>query len=138
MEESVKISLWLTGDELPLEQITSILEIEPARMRKKAEWPVQNEFTCDEWVFDLKEFKCEDVEELFQKFIKIFGTKTEQIKRICSDYNCNVRIIVVIYMENTFQPYTCLSPNTIAFIHLIGAELIFDIYGYDGFDEEME
>lgn len=135
MEESVKISLYFTGDEIPLEQITSILKIEPTHMRKKTEWPMQNEFTCDEWAFNLKEINCADVERLFQKFIKIFETKAELIKKICSDYNCKVSILVVIYMENSSQPYTCLSANTIAFLYLIGAELTFDIYG---FDEEME
>lgn len=136
MEESVKISLWFLGDEMPLEQITSILEIEPTRMRKKAEWRIQNEYTCDEWRFDLEEIQCADVEILFQKFIKIFETKTELIKKICSDYNCKVSIVVVIYMENSSQPYTCLSANTIAFLHLIGTELTFDIYGFD--KEDME
>lgn len=131
MEESVTISLWFTGDEIPLEQITFILGIEPTRMRKKAEWPIQSEYTCDEWGFSLEEKECADVEILFQKFIKIFETKAELIKKICSDYNCKVSIIVVIYMENSSQPYTCLSTNTIAFLHLIGAELTFDIYGYD-------
>ena len=131
MESSVKLSLWFTGDEIPLEKITSILEIEPTHSRKKADWRMQNEFTCDEWVFDLKEMNCSDVEELFQKFIGIFAQKTKSIKDICCNYNCKASIILVIHMENSSQPYTILSPKTIAFLNSINAEFIIDIYGYE-------
>ncbi|MEE1125487.1 MAG: DUF4279 domain-containing protein [Acutalibacteraceae bacterium] len=131
IESSVKLSLWFTGDEIPLEKITSILETEPAHSRKKSDWRMQNEFTCDEWVFDLKEINCSDVEELFQKFIGIFAPKTNSIKNICCDYNCKASIILVIHMENCSQPYTILSPDTIAFLHSINAEFVIDIYGYD-------
>lgn len=131
MESSVKLSLWFTGDEIPLEKITSILEIEPTHSRKKTEWRMQNEFTCDEWVFDLKKMNCSDVEELFQKFIGIFAQKTKSIKDICCNYNCKASIILVIHMENSSQPYTILSPKTIAFLNSINAEFIIDIYGYE-------
>lgn len=131
IENSVKLSLWFTGDEIPLEKITSILEIKPTHSRKKTDWRMQNEFTCDEWVFDLKEMNCSDVEELFQKFIGIFAKKTKSIKAICCDYNCKATIILVIHMENCSQPYTALSSSTIAFLHSINAEFIIDIYGYE-------
>jgi hypothetical protein len=137
MENSVKISLSFTGDEIPFEKITNILEVNPTYTRKKAEWRIQNEFTTDEWVFDFKEMNCTDVEKLFVNFIKIFELKSEQIKNICRDYKCEVYVIVVIHMENCAQPYTWLSPNTIGFLHSINTTLVLDIYGYDTVDHNL-
>lgn len=74
MENSTKISLCFNGDEVPLEKITSILEVEPTYVRK---------------------------------------------------------IIIVIHMENCAQPYIVLSPDTINFLHLINAEIVMDVWGYD-------
>ena len=134
MEESVKISLYIGGNEIPLERITSVLEIEPTIIRKKTEWTAVNGFSCDEWIFELKKFKeinCPDIEEVFQNFIDIFGQKTDIIKSICHNYDCKISVIVVIHMENSTQPYISLSPDTILFLHNINAELIFNIWGYD-------
>lgn len=55
MEKSVKISLCFSGNEVSHEKITSILEIETISIRKKSEWRIQNEYTCDEWKFTLRE-----------------------------------------------------------------------------------
>lgn len=131
MENSVKITLCFSGDEVPLETISAILEIEPTSTRKKSEWRVQNEYACDEWEFQLKEMVCPDVEKLFREFIEMFRYKIDDIKRICHDYNCTVSIVVVIHMENCAQPYTFLSPGTIDFLCSINAEIIMDIWGYD-------
>lgn len=133
-EESVKISLYIGGDEIPLERITSMLEIEPTITRKKAEWNADNGFSCDEWIFELKKFKeinYPDIEEIFRKFIGIFKQKTDIIKNICSNYDCRISVIVVIHMENSTKPYISMSPYTISFLHNINAELIFNIWGYD-------
>ena len=68
MEESVKICLYIGGDEIPLERITSVLEIEPTITRKKTEWNAANGLSCNEWIFELKKFKeinCPDIEEVF-------------------------------------------------------------------------
>lgn len=134
MEESVKISLYIGGDEIPLERITSVLEIEPTITRKKTEWNAANGFSCDEWIFELKKFKeinCPDIEEVFQNFIGIFEQKADIIKSICNNYDCRISVIVVIHMENSTQPYISMSPYTISFLHNINAELIFNIWGYD-------
>ena len=134
MEESVKISLYMEGDEIPLDRITSMLEIEPTILRKKTEWKADHGFSCDEWIFELKKMKeinCPDIEEMFQKFIGIFKQKTETIKSICNNCDCRIRVIVAIHMENSTKPYISMSPYTISFLHNINAELIFHIFGYD-------
>lgn len=131
MENSTKISLCFNGDEVPLEKITSILEVEPTYVRKKVEWRVQNEYSCDEWEFTLKEINCPDVEKLFRKIIKIFKNKTDKIKKVCHECNCTVCVTIVIHMENCAQPYIVLSSDTINFLHLINAEVVMDVWGYD-------
>lgn len=141
MENSTKISLCFSGDEVSLEKITSMLEIEPTYIRKKSAWRVQNEYSCDEWEFAIKEMNCSDVEKLFQKFIEIFKCKTEVIKRACNECNCTVCVMIVIHMENCAQPCFVLSTETINFLHLINAKIVMDIWGYDtgkgeGYDTE--
>lgn len=135
MENHVKISLLFTGDELPLETISAALDIIPTHKRKKAEWRIQNDFACDEWCMDLEKINCYDVDELFEKFIEIFENKTDLIKEICMEYNCEVYVMVVIYLDYSSRPYVCLSPETISFIHLIGAKLQFDIYEFEAEDD---
>lgn len=34
-------------------------------------------------------------------------------------------------MENCAQPYIALSSDTINFLHLINAEVVMDVWGYD-------
>lgn len=139
-EESVKIALYFGGEEIPLENITSVLETKPAISRKKGEWYAENGFSCDEWIFELKEFKkvnCPEIEEVFRKFIGIFGQKTDSIRNICRDYNCRVSVIVVIHMENSTRPDISMSPDTLSFLHKINAELIVNIWGYDTEEDEI-
>lgn len=104
MENSTKISFCFSGNDIPVEEITSVLELEPAIMRKKEEWNAENGFSCDEWIFEIKKIKeinCPDIEEVFREFIKILGQKTDIIKGICHKYMCRVSVIVVIHMENS-------------------------------------
>jgi hypothetical protein len=129
-ENSVKISLCFEGKSIELDDITSILQINPTQTKKREEYRIQNEFALDSWVFSLKEMNCTDIEHLFKKTIEIFGEKTKEINDICEKFNCEVNVTLVVHMEQYSVPYLNLSKETINFLSTIKTNLTFDIYSY--------
>ena len=127
---SIKVSLYISGDELNFEKVTRKIGVVPTRTRTKDSFPPQA-LACNLWSVDIKEENCWGVSVVIEKVLEIFKGKESIINEVCTDYNLETSIEIVIHVQDGDSPEVVLPREVISFASMINAEIGFDLYCFE-------
>ena len=74
----VKVSFYMSGDDVDLDVLTEQIGIKPTKVRKKSEWPqvsISMGMAKDSWLLETEKEECIAVSTLFDKLQKILSQK---------------------------------------------------------------
>lgn len=127
----VKVSFYMSGDDVDLDILTEQIGIKPTKVRKKSEWPqvsISMGIAKDSWLLEMEKEECIAVSTLFDKLQKILFPKTDIIIALSEKYALEVSVTVVVEMEVGSGPELALTKENIVFLALVNAEVSFDLY----------
>lgn len=127
----VKVSFYMSGDDVDLDILTEQIGIKPTKVRKKSEWPqvsISMGIAKDSWLLEMEKEECIAVSTLFDKLQKILFPKTDIITALSKKYALELSVTIVVEMEVGSGPELVLTKENIAFLALVNAEVGFDLY----------
>lgn len=127
----VRVSLFLSGDHVPLNDITEEIGVLPTKVRKKEDFPVDSILAGvakDTWEFRTDKIECSVISTQLDKIKIIFGPKIEIIKDLSKRYLISVNIIIMVEAEMGEYPEFVLTRENIDFLSLLHSEIGFDLY----------
>lgn len=144
----IKTKAWIvvTGENLPFEEVTTVLGVVPTRRRRRGEFP-RPEFGRDEWVFEVVEMRptpsidhnpldgfpdYPDVMTSLDQIRTSIGNRAERFAAWRSSRPLEVGIGLSIHSEDDDMPLMTLSADFIRFIATLGADLSIDVYANEG------
>jgi len=126
----VKCELSVIGDGFDPKNLTSILEISPSSFWIKGDLipgKMRNRLdTC--WNYTTGEMETLSVEDVIDSIIGIFSDKIDTMMSFVREQNLQVKLFLVIRIEDGLSPSLFLNPKTISFFHAINAEVDIDLY----------
>ena len=131
MAPKVKVSSYMSGDDVDLDALTKQIGIKPTKVRKKAEWPqvsVSMGIAKDAWLLETEKEECKEVSVQLDKLQKFLFPKIDVILALREKYFLETSITIVVEMEAGDGPELVLTKDNIAFLALIDAEIGFDLY----------
>lgn len=131
MTPKVKVSFYLSGDEVDLDVLTEAIGIKPTKVRKKAEWPqvsISMGIAKDGWLLEIEKEACKAVSIQLDKLCKMLFPKIDVILTLSEKYSLKTSVTLVVEMEAGDGPELVLSKDNVAFLALINAEIGFDLY----------
>ena len=123
----IKAIFYFVGDEFNINDVTKKMNIVPTRARNKEDCPIK-EFAHTVWSLKTEKETCRAVSIQVEKLIKPLIGKEEIINEICSEYNIETEIIIVISMEGENKPEMVLTKEINSFVSSINAGVGFDLY----------
>lgn len=127
----VRVCLFLSGDDIPLHDITEKIGILPTEIRKKKDW-VQPSILAgiakDTWAFYTDKVECRAIQTQLDTLQTIFKQKTEQIRELIETYSIIVNVIIMVEAEINEYPELILTEENVEFLSSIHAEVGFDLY----------
>lgn len=102
-------------------------------MRTMEDWPEPSKavgLAHDLWVLSTDKEHNNSVSNYLQKLADLISGREEKIVEVCSQYNLEVNIEIVIHMDSISGPEIVLSKELMRLFASINAEVGFDIYTY--------
>lgn len=131
MTPKVKVSFYLSGDDVDLNVLTEEIGIIPTKVRKKTDWPqvsISMGIAKDSWLLETEKEECKAISNQFDKLCKILFPKADVILSLSEKYLLEASVTIVVEMEVGNGPELVLSKENVAFLSLINAEIGFDLY----------
>ena len=133
------LKLWIGGEGLRLDEITSILKIQPTYSYKKGDTHYDKytkktiTYVEDCWMFAKKEIETEQLEQEMLRFIALFENNTEYIKSLAKKFK--VFLWLSVYPESE-QYNVHLSHKVVEAIYKLGVPIDIEVADlrafYDG------
>mgnify|MGYP005759862513 CR=1 FL=1 len=127
----VKVSLFFSGNNIPLNDIASKIGISPTQVCKKEDWPfasVLAGIAKDTLLFSTNKKECTAISTQIDEIQMMFTPKIEIIQNLIKSYALSVNIIVMVETEIGEYPELILTIENIDFLSSIHAEIGFDLY----------
>ena len=127
----VRVSLFLSGNNIPLDDITKKIGILPTKVREKKDWPQSSilaGIAKDTWEFRTDKMEYRDISTQLNEIQTIFGQKTKIIRELIEKYSLSINVIIMIEAEINEYPELILTKENIDFLSSIHAEVGFDLY----------
>lgn len=131
MTPKVKVSFYLSGDDVDLDVLTKEIGIKPTKVRKKEEWPqvsISMGIAKDGWLLETEKEDCKAISIQLDKLRKMLFPKVDVIVTLSEKYFLETSVTIVIEMEAGDGPELVLSKDNVAFLSRINAEIGFDLY----------
>lgn len=123
----IRVSFYILGDQLNVDEVGKKLDILPTRIRLKENFPVK-EFGTNTWELRTEAESCKAVEWQFEKILKILRGKEEKIRRVLEEENAEAYFTIAIFMEAGDGPLLELTEEIISFMASINSSVGFDMY----------
>ncbi len=127
----VRVSLFLSGNDIPLHDITKKIGILPTKVREKKDWPrssIVAGIAKDTWEFRTDKMEYRDISTPLNEIQAIFAPKAKMIKELAEIYSMSINVIIMIEAEINEYPELILTKENIDFLSSIHAEVGFDLY----------
>ncbi|MEK4386194.1 DUF4279 domain-containing protein [Solibacillus sp. FSL W7-1464] len=121
----------LAADDFPLEAVTERLGVEPTNTWKVGDEVRRNRslkrfYTC--WKYQVGPVQSLDVDDVLNQLYDVFNPKVDVINELMQQYDLNVKIVLVIEMENGQTPGLVISPAFSRFTSSLDALIDIDMY----------
>ncbi len=127
----IQTALYLSGEDVDLEALTSALALSPTGIRKKESWPrpsIEAGIAKDAWEYRLDKEECNAVSSQVDKLQSVFSDKVRTLIDLEKSFSVKANVVVIIEMDAGDAPELVLSTDNIGFLHRINAEIGFDLY----------
>ncbi|MDR1008485.1 MAG: DUF4279 domain-containing protein [Campylobacteraceae bacterium] len=125
----IKVSIKIHDFECDASQISDILGIQSTDIWKKGE-PRQPKalvvHDANGWEYEIIKFDIIYVGEMVDELVGIFEDRLENFKQLPKE--CYIQISIICFFKRG-MPSIAFNKRAIDFIHKIGAEIDFDLYG---------
>jgi hypothetical protein len=125
----IQVSLKIHDFECDASQISDILGVQSTHIWKKGE-PRQPKaivfHDANGWMYKITKNDVIYVEEMIDALVNIFENKIENFKQL--PLECTFEIAIICFFKRG-MPSITFNKRAIDFIHKIGAEIDFDMYG---------
>ena len=121
----------LSADDFPLETVTEYLGVEPTKTWKVGEEVRPNHalkrfYTC--WEYQVGPVQLLDVDDVLNPLYDLFNPKVDVLNELKKQYDLNIKIALVIEMENGLTPGLVISSAFSRFTSSLDALIDIDMY----------
>lgn len=131
MIPTIRITFLLSGQNVPFDDITTLLGIAPSATRKKETWPlpsIRAGLAEDLWMIDIPHTESWSLSQQFHALQDILSGKENTIIALCQRYCLTANIEVSARWECGLHPALVLEENQIHFLSKINASIGIDPY----------
>lgn len=124
----ISVAFVLRGDEFSPSEVTSVLEIEPTRTRRKGD-PIKGtraKTGCDAWSLSTPRIRDTDLPKYLRQLLGAILPKSEQLAAICQAYSLAATFECVAYVHNQ-TPALDFDNDVLSQIVRLGASLDVDL-----------
>lgn len=128
----------ITGDVLPLNEVTKTLNIEPTTTYKKGDIIVNNKPNVastkickrleTSWELSTDYQKSYDINDQLNPLLEMLEGKVKELNELKEKHDLSYMFMIVIQIENNQTPATYLEDKIINFASSISAQIHFDMY----------
>ena len=132
-DPKIMVEFFLLGEGLEFELMTSSLQIQPDRVRKKEEFPKQSidlGFAKDIWKIKTGYERSRAVSDQLGKMVGVLDGKQAIINQLQDKYDGGCKFVIVIQANAENMPEVVLPKEYVSFAGEINAAIDFDIYVY--------
>ena len=127
------------NDDFPLDIVTERLGVQPTKTWKVGEKvhankPLKRFYTC--WIYKIDKLETLVVEDVLEPLYDLFNSKVDTINQLKKQLDLDVKIALVIEIENGRAPGLVISPEFSRFVSSINAFIDIDMYVYQFSGEE--
>ena len=133
----VRTCFVVAGDGLSFDEITSVVGLEPSKIRRKEEFPIPR-YGRDAWEYGMVEvcpvpergdaFPYPDVMAQLGRMRALLEDRADAIREYCEPRGLDVVFVVASSSEDEQQAMMDLSADFIRFMSRVGARISFDLY----------
>ena len=101
MTPKVKVSFYMTGNNVDLDILTEKIGIKPSKVRKKADWPqvsISMGIAQDTWLLEIEKEECKAVSIQFDKLQKMLFSKIDAIVALSEKFSLERLVTIVVLM----------------------------------------